>query len=254
MNSPAYSETETLYKATEEFQSGDLEKAIALAKSIPENSNVYPEAQTTIEEWQNQWQLATEQYLLAKKALDEGQWSEAIHAASQVPDILYWQSKTDQIVEQAKAKIETQTNNLLARAYEKAAVKDFSTALTYLQQVPKETSATDLVKQKLTEYHQKQQIRAIFLLQQAYNKAEIGEFETAVKFLQQVPENSSVYATAKAKLEEYTQKQRLQTKNQKVAPSKVIAAISKETSMRESFDPSTLLQEVNITPSDIMFA
>ncbi|PLZ88095.1 serine/threonine protein kinase [Fischerella thermalis CCMEE 5198] len=249
MNSPAYSETETLYKATEEFQSGDLEKAIALAKSIPENSNVYPEAQTTIEEWQNQWQLATEQYLLAKKALDEGQWSEAIHAASQVPDILYWQSKTDQIVEQAKAKIETQTNSLLARAYEKAAVKDFSTALTYLQQVPKETSATDLVKQKLTEYHQKQQIRAIFLLQQAYNKAQIGEFETAVKFLQQVPENSSVYATAKAKLEEYTQKQRLQTKNQKVAPSKVIAAISKETSMRESFDPSTLLQEVNITPN-----
>jgi serine/threonine protein kinase len=248
MNSPAYSETETLYKATEEFQSGDLEKAIALAKSIPANSNVYPEAQATIEEWQNQWQLAAEQYLLAEKAFKEEQWSEAIQAASQVPDILYWHSKTDQIVEQAKAKIETQTNNLLARAYEKAAVKDFSTALTYLQQVPKETSATHLVKEKLAEYNQKQHIRAIFLLQQAYNKAEIGEFDTAVKFLQQVPQNSSVYATAKAKLEEYTQKQRLQAQNQEVPRSKLLAEISKETSMRESFEPSTLLQEVNITP------
>jgi serine/threonine protein kinase len=248
MNSPAYSETETLYKATEEFQSGDLEKAIALAKSIPANSNVYPEAQATIEEWQNQWQLAAEQYLLAEKAFKEEQWSEAIQAASQVPDILYWHSKTDQIVEQAKAKIETQTNNLLARAYEKAAVKDFSTALTYLQQVPKETSATHLVKEKVAEYNQKQHIRAIFLLQQAYNKAEIGEFDTAVKFLQQVPQNSSVYGTAKAKLQEYTQKQRLQAQNQEVPRSKLLAEISKETSMREYLEPSTLLQEVNITP------
>ncbi|MCP6758136.1 MAG: serine/threonine protein kinase [Fischerella sp. CENA71] len=249
MNSPAYSETETLYKATEEFQSGDLEGAIALAKSIPLNSNVYPEAQSTIEEWQNQWQLATEQYLLAKQASEQEEWSEVIHAVSQIPDILYWQSKSEPIVEQAKAKIETQTNNLLARAYEKAGNKDFSTALEYLQQIPQENSVNNLVQKKLAEYQQKQHIRAVFLLQQAYNKAEIGEFNAAVNFLQQVPKNSSVYATAQTKLEEYVQKQRLQGKNQKLAPPKVVAALSKETSTQKSFEPSSLLQEVNITPN-----
>ncbi|TBR60531.1 serine/threonine protein kinase [Mastigocladus laminosus UU774] len=249
MNSPAYSETETLYKATEEFQDGDLEEAIALAKSIPLNSNVYPEAQSTIEDWQNQWQLATEQYLLAKQALEQEQWSEVVNAASQIPDILYWKLKTDPIVEQAKAKIETQTNNLLARAYEKAAVKDFNTAVEYLQQIPQENSVHNLVQQKLAEYQQKQHIRAVFLLQQAYNKAEIGEFNSAVNFLQQVPKNSSVYATAQTKLEEYVQKQRLQGKNQKVAPPKVVAALSKETSTGKSFEPGSLMQEVNITPN-----
>ncbi|MFB2772602.1 protein kinase [Pelatocladus sp. BLCC-F211] len=249
MNSPAYSGTEALYKATKEFQDGDLEEAIALAKSIPLKSNVYPEAQSTIEEWQNQWQLATEQYLLAKQASEQEQWSEVIHAASQIPDILYWQSKTEPIVKQAQAKIETQTNNLLARAYEKAGNKDFNTALEYLQQIPQENAVNHLVQKKLAEYQQKQHIRAVFLLQQAYNKAEIGEFNAAVNFLQQVPKNSSVYATAQTKLEEYVQKQRLQGKNQKVAPSKVVAALSKETSTSKSFEPGSLMQEVNITPN-----
>jgi serine/threonine protein kinase len=50
---PAYSETETLSKATKEYQAGDLQEAIALVKSIPSHSNVYPEAQATIEEWQD---------------------------------------------------------------------------------------------------------------------------------------------------------------------------------------------------------
>jgi serine/threonine protein kinase len=247
-SSPAYSETETLYKATEEYQSGDLEEAIALAKSIPSNSNVYPEAQATVEEWQNQWQVATEQYLVAQTALREGRLSEVLHAASQVPDILYWQLKTDKIVEKAKAKIETQTSDLLTKAYEKAAAKDFSTALTYLDQIPKETSANAVVKQKLDEYKKKQQVRAIYLLQQAYNQAAVGEFNTAVNFLQQVPKNTTVYKVAQDKLIEYTQKQRIQAEGRKIPTSKVATATHEETSKRHSFEPGNQMQEVNITP------
>ncbi|WP_026734672.1 serine/threonine-protein kinase [Fischerella sp. PCC 9605] len=247
-SSPAYSETETLYKATEEYQSGDLEGAIALAKSIPSNSNVYPEAQATVEEWQNQWQVATEQYLVAQTALREGRLSEVLHAASQVPDILYWQLKTDKIVEKAKAKIETQTSDLLTKAYEKAAAKDFSTALTYLDQIPKETSANAVVKQKLDEYKKKQQVRAIYLLQQAYNQAAVGEFNTAVNFLQQVPKNTTVYKVAQDKLIEYTQKQRIQAEGRKIPTSKVATATHEETSKRHSFEPGNQMQEVNITP------
>ncbi|MHC5828258.1 MAG: serine/threonine protein kinase, partial [Nostoc sp.] len=82
--SPAYSETDTLSKATQEYQTGDLPEAIALAKSIPSHSNVYPEAQATIEEWQEEWQVAAHQYQIAETALNEGRWSDVLYVASQV--------------------------------------------------------------------------------------------------------------------------------------------------------------------------
>jgi serine/threonine protein kinase len=212
-NSPAYSETETLYKATEEYQSGDLEEAIALAKSIPSYSNVYPDTQATIEEWQQQWHIAAEQYLIAEKALNEGRWSDVLLTAPKVPDILYWQSKTDKLVQQAHVNIEAQTQDLLAKAYEKATSRDFSTALEYLRQIPKESSAGALVQKKLAEYNQKRQIRAAYFLHKAYKQASVGDFNSAVKFLRQIPKNTPVYAQAQIKLNEYTQKQRLQTQD-----------------------------------------
>ncbi|WP_017316866.1 serine/threonine-protein kinase [Mastigocladopsis repens] len=254
-NTPAYSETEKLYKATEEYQAGDLQGAIALAKSIPSNSNVYPDAQTNIEEWQKQWQTAAEEYDAAQKAFKESRWSDVIRAASKVPDILHWQSQIDKLVEQAQANIESQTKDLLAKAYEKASVKDFSGALDYLSQIPEETSAGTIVQEKLAEYNHKKRVRAAYLLQKAYNKAAERDFESAVRFLHQVPKDTPVYATAQAKLIEYSQKQRLvHTESQKVALSKVPTSVkmkerlitSHSATNLETFDPGNQLQEVNI--------
>lgn len=215
-NSPARSETEILQQATRKYQAGNLEEAITLAKKIPSTSNVYPEAQASIEQWQNQWQTAAEKYLTAEKALHEGRWSEVLHLASQVPDNLYWQAKILKIVEQAKAKIEVQAQQLLTKAYEKAAVKDFDTALTYLHRIPQLSAQKTSVKQKIAEYSYKKQVRAIYCLQQAYNYAAAGNFAVAIAFLQQIPKNTAVYANAQTKLVEYAQKQRLQTEAQPV--------------------------------------
>ncbi|MDJ0677308.1 MAG: serine/threonine-protein kinase, partial [Calothrix sp. MO_167.B42] len=52
--------TETLYNATEKYQSGDLEQAISLVESIPPTSDIHSDAQATVEEWQAQWQIAAE--------------------------------------------------------------------------------------------------------------------------------------------------------------------------------------------------
>ncbi|WP_425526035.1 protein kinase domain-containing protein [Halotia branconii] len=216
-NSPAYSETETLYKATEEYQAGDLQEAIALAKSIPSHSNVYPEAQATIEEWQQQWQQAAEQYLIAEQAFNEGRWSDVLSVAPKVPDILYWQSKIDKLVQQAQFNIEVQTQDLLAKAYEKAEARDFSTALKYLRQIPQESSAGALVQKKLAEYSQKRQIRAAYFLHNAHKKALMGDFDGAVAFLRRIPKDTPIYAQVQVKLNEYTQKQRRQTQGQNVA-------------------------------------
>ncbi|MBN3873362.1 serine/threonine-protein kinase [Nostoc sp. JL33] len=247
-SSPAYSETDTLYKATEEYQAGDLQEAIALAKSIPSHSNVYPEAQATIEEWQQQWQVAAQQYQIAETAFHQSRWSDVLHAASQVPNILYWQSKTDKLVQQASVNIEAQTEDLLAKAYESAREKDFSTALQYLRQIPQESHAGTLVQEKLAEYNRKRQIRAAYFLQKAYKQASIGDFDRAVKLLRNIPNDTLVYAQAQVKLNEYTQKQRLLADNQKVASTnRTNSFVPKKSVTRvEYLQGANYLQEVNI--------
>ncbi|MEH2135320.1 serine/threonine-protein kinase [Nostoc sp.] len=246
--SPAYSETETLSKATQEYQAGDLQEAIALAKSIPSHSNVYPEAQATIEQWQEQWQVAAQQYQMAQLAFHESRWSDVLDAVSQIPNISYWQSKTDKLVQQAYINIEAQTQDLLAKAYESAQIKDFSSALQYLRQIPKESRAGALVQEKLAEYNRKRQIRAAYFLQNAYKKASIGDFDRAVKFLRNIPQDTLVYAQAQVKLNEYTQKQRLLADNQKVASAKrTNSFISKKSANKiEYLQVGNYLQEVNI--------
>lgn len=246
--SPAYSETDTLSKATKEYQAGDLQKAIALAKSIPSHSNVYPEAQATIEQWQGQWQVAAQQYEIAKTAFHESKWSDVLHAAAKVPNILYWQSKTNKLVQEASVNIEEQTQDLLAKAYEKAYERDFSAALQYLRQIPQESSAGALVQNKLAEYNRKRQIRAAYFLQKAYKQASIGDFARAVKFLRNIPEDTLVYAKAQIKLNEYTQKQRVLTDYQKIAYTKRINSFipKKSVTKVEFFQGVNYLQEVNI--------
>lgn len=245
---PAYSETETLSKATQEYQAGDLEEAIALAKSIPSHSNVYPEAQATIEEWQEQWQVAAQQYQIAQTAFHESKWSDVIHAVAKIPNISYWQSKTDKLVQQAYVNIEAQTQNLLAKAYDSAETKDFSAALQYLRQIPKESRAGALVQDKLAEYNRKRQIRAAYFLQKAYKQALVGDFNRAIKFLRNIPNDTLVYAQAQVKLNEYTQKQRLRTDYQKVASGKRKSLFFSKNSATniEYLQGENFLHEVNI--------
>lgn len=243
-NSPANTETEILYKATQEYQEGDLQQAIALAKLIPSHSNVYPDAQATIEEWEQQWQAAAQQYSLVEQALLESRWSDVLSAANEVPNILYWQSKIRDAVQQARVNIEVETKDLLAKAYAKAEARDFSSALEYLRQIPQESSAGALVQRKLAEYSQKRQIRAAYFLHQASKQAIAGNFDTAVKYLRKIPHDTPVYDQAQAKLNEYTQKLRPQPQGQKVAYGMVTA--TQTTKSLIAHNSETQLQEVNI--------
>ncbi len=243
-NTPAHSETETLQQASKEYQSGDLDGAVALAKSIPASSNVYPEAQATIEEWQQQWQVAAEQYLVAQSALQQGRWSDVLRVAPQVPDNLYWKSKTERLVEQAKSKVGTQNKGLLAQAYQKAAAKDFNTALNYLNQIPRGTATDKVVDLKVAEYEAKRQVRAAYLLQEAYKNATNRDFSTAVQFLRQIPKDTPTYSIAQAKLIEYTQKHR-------IASSQDIAISVKDANSTETNDVATASKSAGKTDSFI---
>ena len=254
-DSPSKSAIETLSQATAEYQGGDLQDAIALAKSIPPYSNVYPEAQTTIEEWQEQWQIATENYLVAEQALNDGRWSDGLRAIAQIPDILYWQSKTAKLVEQAQTQIEIQAKDLLFKAYERAEIRDFSGALNYLRQIPPESSAGAIVQKKLAEYSKKRQVRAEYFLYKAHKKASTGDFSTAVKLLAKIPQDTPVYARAQIKLNEYAYKQNLINEPKNIAildigsnPSKTNSATpTKSVNKNLDLQEESYLQEVNIS-------
>ncbi len=209
-NSTAASEKNTLYKATEQYQTGNIEKAMALAKSISPNSSIYPEAETTIKDWHKEWKFATQQFQVTEKAFNQSRWADVLIASRQVPDILYWQTKTNHLVKKAKIKIEIVAQTLLNKAYSSADTKDFTTALSYLQQIPPESSIASVIKEKLAEYSRKQEVKAVHLLQLAYNQAEIKEFTKAIRIIKQIPKATDTYATAQLKLAEYTQKHRQQ--------------------------------------------
>ncbi|TAE57070.1 MAG: serine/threonine protein kinase [Nostocales cyanobacterium] len=254
-NSSSYSETEILSQAINEYQDGNLEKAIELAKKIPTYSNVYPEAQETIAEWQKQWHDDTKNYLVAEEALKEGNLSDAVSAVEKLPYTSYWRAKREKLISKTQATLAEKTENLLNQAYQSARQQDFAAALEYLGQVPPETATGAIIQAKLTEYNQKLEIRSKYLLNRAYQKASVNDFAGAIKFLEKVPKSSNIYPQVKIKLQEYQEKQQVRKslKNQ----IKAMVEFNKhkqdmlfgqiETDAKISYSPNSPIQEeVNI--------
>jgi len=239
-----HSEAEILCKAIEEYKIGDLQKAIALAKSIPDYSNVYPEAQATLKKWQSNLKSPTEKTentsLVAEssenKPVDKSGWTNIIGKVSSTFHEVYSQPKIPKQVKQPATEqisSDVKAYTLLTKAYTKAANRDFSAALAYLGQIPPESYLGGIVRQKLIEYSQKQQIRSVYFLRIANNRASIGDFHSAIDFLQKIPPNTTVYPQAQIKLNEYTQK--LNSRYNKQKSDKVM-----------SFNPENYLSEINI--------
>ncbi|MEA5616333.1 serine/threonine-protein kinase [Cronbergia sp. UHCC 0137] len=242
-NSLNYSETDVLHQAREEYQTGDLQKAISLAESIPAHSNVYPEAQSNLTEWQRQWQTVSEQYLLAEAALNEGRWSDVLRHASKIPNNSYWQPQANNLIKQAQINIQAQTQDLLSKAYQKAENRDFSAALYYLRQIPPESYAGTLVQRKLVEYSQKRQMRAGYFLHEAIKKASVNDFGGAIELLKKIPEDSTVYQQAQIKLREYSQKVNSQGNNGELTISNLVSISNSQATSLQQKDH---LLEVNI--------
>jgi serine/threonine-protein kinase len=94
-----------LETATNEYQSGDLQQAIAIAQHIPESSPVYLEAQTSINQWNTEWQSNNQHVEAAKTALKAEKWEQAIAQANKVLDTVYWQQQTQPIIQTAESKL-----------------------------------------------------------------------------------------------------------------------------------------------------
>jgi hypothetical protein len=113
------------------------------------------------------------------------------------------------------------------------------------------SSAGAIVKQKLAEYNQKRQVRSGYYLYQAHNQASVGDFFGAIKLLERVPKDADVYAQARVKLQEYSQKLCLRNQQQELATLKTLEMQNTPTNKhalerRVFLQPEDYLQEVNI--------
>lgn len=106
------SDADKLAKAADQYDNGNIDQAIAFAKSIPESSPAYQDAQAKIKKWQTDWNAAKTKYDQIQKALDEGRLDEVIRAVD--PQLLqqsYWRAQVSQLIAEAqkrKAEAEAQ--------------------------------------------------------------------------------------------------------------------------------------------------
>ncbi len=92
---------QVLADAIEDYQSGDLNLAIKLVKTIPEDSSVYAQAQAALRTMPNQWKRAEELYQKAQTALKENRAADVLKLVEEIPDIRYWREKFTPLVKQA---------------------------------------------------------------------------------------------------------------------------------------------------------
>lgn len=199
----------TLAQANQKYQAGDLQNAVKLAQSIAPDSAAYQEAQNTITEWREDWQKANVQFQAIKIAFEQNQWSDVLDLAAHIPNIAFWEQKVAPIANEAQENLNKEAYQLLQQAYNRAIDKDFTTALIYLKKIPPQTKVYPKVKSKITEYTQKKNIKAEYLLQAGYSRAATSDFAGALEYLKQIPQDTPTYSKAQEKIEEYTEKHRI---------------------------------------------
>ena len=93
-----------LDQATKKFQSGDLDGAIALAKSIPFSSSNYQEAIKTVKRWRQEWEIAQDKFNQASQAFEQGRWEDvlALTKDAEFPDIKYWKDRLQNLAAEAE--------------------------------------------------------------------------------------------------------------------------------------------------------
>lgn len=100
-----------LQKATEHYQAGELDQAIALINSIAPDHPTYADAQAMLPIWQRDWRLAETKFTAAQKALAQGKWQDVINQVSDFPENRFWRGKLAPLVKKAIQQQSAQTQH-----------------------------------------------------------------------------------------------------------------------------------------------
>lgn len=104
---PVTENSDTLDTATDKYEQGDIEGAIAEADSIIPGSSTFKDAQAKIEKWRQEVLAAKAKFERVKKAYDERRWADVVIIAtdSDFPEQRYWPELLKRQVEEAKQRI-----------------------------------------------------------------------------------------------------------------------------------------------------
>ncbi len=93
-----------LEQARKKYESGDLQGAIALLKSVTSNAPAIKETTEMVAQWQKDWAKAEAIFKDIDTAIAEGQWDKVLgykDDPEKIPDIQYWQHKIEPLFKQA---------------------------------------------------------------------------------------------------------------------------------------------------------
>ncbi|MBD6619439.1 protein kinase [Komarekiella sp. 'clone 1'] len=120
---PNANSTKIIEQARQKYESGDLQGAIALLRSIPANtvSNI-KETGKMITQWQEDWAKADALFNDINRALEDGQWDKVLdykNHPEKLPNTQYWRNKlepmfrqaAENLVKQALPKVDNQDNS-----------------------------------------------------------------------------------------------------------------------------------------------
>ena len=76
-------------------------------ESVPDDSPLAKKAKVTIQQWDKDWQQNQTHLQAAQKALDKGLWQDALNIAKELSNTVYWQKRSEEIIQKAEAEIAT---------------------------------------------------------------------------------------------------------------------------------------------------
>jgi serine/threonine-protein kinase len=104
--------TQVLEEAKKKYESGDLQGAIALLRSVPKTaSSGFKETAAMVAQWQQDWAKADALFNDINTALAQGQWDKVLEYQKhpeKLPNIKYWQDKLEPLFKQAAENISKQ--------------------------------------------------------------------------------------------------------------------------------------------------
>jgi hypothetical protein len=103
-NQPTEHGARLLAIATQQYQSGNMNGSVALAKAIPADSPAHSTARAVVIQWQQDWKRAESDYYSAQKALRDGRWQDVMGYVNEFPDNRYWKERLAALVKQAVQK------------------------------------------------------------------------------------------------------------------------------------------------------
>ncbi|NEN94567.1 MAG: protein kinase [Moorea sp. SIO3I7] len=101
---PADNGSLILARAVENYQAGDIKRAIAIAQDVLPSSAAFNGAQTKIDQWHNEWVSFERKFDQIQQAYEQGRWQDVLNYAqnSNLPSGGYWRQKLNRIIAEAR--------------------------------------------------------------------------------------------------------------------------------------------------------